>query len=110
MRTIQDIRRAHEAIGQHFFDPAAMRFFASRIHRTVHEGPGGTFFVTSERFIPVYGAGGYPRLFTVRRANADGTLNEYSEFQAFRDRHTAHMHAAAAARGAHEAEGGKVEA
>jgi hypothetical protein len=57
------IRRNHEA-GLHFFDPESKRFFNSAIGRRVFEGPGGVFFITSERFVgSTYTA---PRRYTVR--------------------------------------------
>jgi hypothetical protein len=48
--TIDDIRRANAHAGKFFFSPGALRFFASRIGRAVHEGPGGIYFITSEQF------------------------------------------------------------
>jgi hypothetical protein len=50
MPTISDIIQATRANGSHFFDPGAMRFFRSRVSEKVYSGPGGVFFVTSERF------------------------------------------------------------
>ena len=47
--TIEDIREANRRKGGHFFDPKTMRAFQSRVLDTVYEGPGGIFFVTSER-------------------------------------------------------------
>ena len=63
---IYDIRLANRQAGWHFFEPGAMRFFDSRIGRTVYEGSGGVYFVTSEQF---HGSGGYtaPRKYTVHR-------------------------------------------
>ena len=40
---------ANRRKGGHFFDPKTMRAFQSRVLDTVYEGPGGIFFVTSER-------------------------------------------------------------
>lgn len=34
----------------HYFEPATMRFFNSRIEPRVYQGAGGIFFVTSEQF------------------------------------------------------------
>ena len=49
LKMAEIIRRNREA-GRHFFDPAVRRFFRSVIGRRVYQGPGGVFFVTSERF------------------------------------------------------------
>lgn len=59
-----DIIRRNREAGRHFFDPAARRFFRSVIGRHVYQGPGGVFFVTSERFGgPIETA---PRRYTLR--------------------------------------------
>lgn len=72
MATIETIKAANEAIGHHFFEPDTMRFFKSRILAEVYEGPGGVYFVSSER--PPVG----PREYRVRRANPDGTISTMS--------------------------------
>ena len=59
--TITMIRAANALAGAHFFERATMRFFRSQVLRTVYQGPGGIFFVTSEE--PPYGG----RRYTVRR-------------------------------------------
>ena len=43
-RTTDDVKAANREAGRHFFDPATMRFFNSRVHRAVY---GGRYFVTS---------------------------------------------------------------
>ena len=57
----------------HFFDPATMRFFKSRIG-AVRCKCGVWFFVTSEQ--PPHG----PRMFSVRRMELDGDINTVGEF------------------------------
>lgn len=58
-RTTDEIRTAARVRGSHFFDPAAMRFFRSRIGLTVY---GGQYFITSEQ------SGAHaPRRYTIRR-------------------------------------------
>lgn len=47
--TMPEIRRANADAGLYFFSPGAMRFFRSRVHDRVYQGPGGVFFVTSEQ-------------------------------------------------------------
>lgn len=77
--TIQQIRDANEARGHHFFEPGAMRFFRSRIGRTVY---GGRYFITSEQFVDSnYRA--WPRQYTIRRANDDGSIDTVDEFGKF---------------------------
>ena len=56
--TIKDLNRM---AGGHFFDPATVKMFHSRALDTVYEGPGGVFFVTSEK-MDVCSA----RIYTVR--------------------------------------------
>jgi len=45
----------------HWFDPETMKFFGTRLPKYAYEGPGGTYFVTSEK--PPYG----PRAYSVRQ-------------------------------------------
>ena len=61
MHSMADIRRANKAAGRFWFSPDTLRFFKSRIGDTVYEGPGGVFFVSSEK--PPHG----PRAHTVRQ-------------------------------------------
>ena len=49
MITIDDIKTANKVRHHHFFDPETIRFFNSRTLPEVYSGPGGIFFVTSER-------------------------------------------------------------
>ena len=83
MHTIESIKRANKAAGHFFFEPASMRFFASRVGSFVVEGPGGVYFVTSEQFRPSHGTPA-PRRYSVRKFEPEtGHVNEGSEFQAF---------------------------
>lgn len=66
------IRAANKKSGQRFFDASVMRSFNSRIEPDVFEGPGGVFFVSSERFTSRKGLF-EPRVWTVREFNpSDG--------------------------------------
>lgn len=59
--TIAQVIERNRANGGHFFDPATMRAWRTRITHPLYSGPGGTYFITSDR------PGGYgPRLYTVR--------------------------------------------
>ena len=77
--TINDIRDANESAGLHFFEPAAMRFFDSKVLPKVYEGPGGVYFVTSEQFHD--GEYHAERKYTVREFNPEnGRIWSNSEF------------------------------
>jgi hypothetical protein len=76
LRSIEDIKDANRRAGHHFFDADSMRFFSSRVLSEVHTLPdGGAIFVTSEQDT----FSGQPRLYTVRRANPDGTIALYAD-------------------------------
>jgi len=78
------VKRANDAAGFHFFEPASMRFFDSRfvkcsffirgvpVVRTGHLYHR-CMFITSERF---HGSDGFhgPRLYTIRVAHPDGSI------------------------------------
>ena len=49
MTTIREIKKANKDAGQHWFDDSTMEFFGTKLDKEVFEGPGGTFFVTSEK-------------------------------------------------------------
>lgn len=75
-QNIRQIEYANTSAGQHFFDPATMRFFRSKIaSRSVING---RYFITSEQF-----DASSPRLYTIRRANDDGTIDTVGEFQQY---------------------------
>ena len=79
--TIQSIKDANKAAGYHFFDADTMRFFDSRILGGV---VGDGYFITSER--DDYDS---PRMYTVRHANADGSIDTIGEFQEHKTAHAA---------------------
>lgn len=81
-RTVDEIVRANQRAGFHFFDRDAMRFFGSRVHDEVY---GGRFFVTSE--LDFYGE---RRFYTVREATEDGSVEVVGEFQQYASRSGAH--------------------
>lgn len=83
--TIQQIINANRNRGNHFFSKESMRFFSSRVHCEVYNG---CYFVTSEKF-----DWKSPRLYTVRKANSDGTIETVGDFQAFDTRSKAHTFA-----------------
>lgn len=74
-RTIYEIKQANEARRCYWFSPSTMAFFNSVIESDVI---GGRFFITSDRREP-----DMPKLYTVRRANYDGTIDTVGEFQGY---------------------------
>lgn len=62
--TLSAIRSCNRDSGHHWFDRKTMKFFDSRIERSVYQGPGGIFFVSSEKF-----GESAPREFSVRKFN-----------------------------------------
>lgn len=62
--TMAAIRHHDRSNGGHWFDPSTVRFFGTRIHGEPIHGPGGVFFVTSERSGFDHAS---PRRFTVRQ-------------------------------------------
>ena len=95
--TINEIKRANAAAGFYFFEADTLRFFASIIHDAVYEGPGGIYFVTSERFETRDYKG--PRKYTVRRYVPEtAEVQEASKFQRYEESEDAHDDARALAR------------
>lgn len=83
------IEQANDAAGHHWFEPASMRFFNSKIAREVF---GGCLFVSSERF-----DSSSPRLYSVRMASDRGHVESVGldGFQAFQHASTAQIFAKA---------------
>lgn len=89
---IQDIITANRVKGGHFFSPDTMRFFRSRVLSDVYQGPGGVYFVTSEKRA---GFGSIPdgsRQYTVRvfnpktaDVNTAGDFNKLSRYMAIKN-------------------------
>ena len=78
--TISEIRQANEDAGLHFFEPATMRFFNSKIaSRAVF---GRHVFVTSEQFVGSDHVA-QPRRYTLRSCY-DGKVNTVGDFQQYR--------------------------
>lgn len=76
--TITEIKEANRASGYHWFDGNTMGFFRSRTESPVY---AGRYFVTSESM-----GYDYPRRYSVRRANADGSIDTMGEFDMFTTR------------------------
>lgn len=82
---MSDIRQANKASGHHFFDRPTLQFFNSRVERGPYQGPGGIFFVTSEKYDRrVYNVRKfYPESGRVKTAN--GKLDWYTSLDDARD-------------------------
>ena len=78
--SMQQVREANEATGQHWFSPSTIRWFNSRIGRTLY---GGRYFISSEQ--PPRGE----RMWSVREAMPDGTIETCLAFQEFPTRQAA---------------------
>lgn len=86
--SIEKIKRANEEAGRYFFSPGAMRFLSSRVGRRVYEGPGGVYFVTSERLFGTPYV--WKRKYTVRRFDpATGAVMHVGQFQQYSSRSSA---------------------
>ncbi|MCL4204621.1 MAG: hypothetical protein KJ000_19205 [Pirellulaceae bacterium] len=84
--TINAIQEEMTQAGSHWWDKDTMRFFRTRVSEQVYQGPGGIYFVTSEK------NGDEPRAYSVRqyqpsRQHVDtiGKFNEMSRDQAHRE-------------------------
>jgi len=73
-RNLGDVKRENEKRGGCWFEPATMRFFGTRFES---ELIGGQYFISSEKRPD----SNEPRLYTVRRAEPDGSVETVGEFQ-----------------------------
>lgn len=49
--SMADVRACAKTCGSHWFDPGSMRFFHSRVGRSVFtDGAGGAYFISSEQY------------------------------------------------------------
>lgn len=91
-QSVDDIRRISEYLGSHFFEPASMRFFNSRI--AGYDVYGGKYFITSEQFVDRNAGIVKPRRYTIREITNDGKVNtakgcEFQQFATLREAKTA---------------------
>jgi hypothetical protein len=93
--TVAAIKAANRDAGQHYFEPDTMRFFSSRVLSGTY---GGRFFITSERSGFDHSS---PRMFTVREAMPDGSIETVGDFNGYVTAAQARAAAKAAAREAH---------
>jgi hypothetical protein len=87
--SISQIQTTNASNGYHWFSPASMRWFNSRVHDAVYSG---CVFVTSERNDVPYRAS-QPRAYSVRIAMADGSIETYGSIGDYATRSQAHTQA-----------------
>lgn len=100
-RSMAEVKQRNADAGQTWFSKENTRFFGSRVSNTLHSGPGGHFFTTSEARPAGYTDPGGPRLYSVRKVEPDGTISTHGEFQE-------HATAAQATRAARRAAAGPI--
>ena len=76
--TMAELKARNRENGGHWFSPANMKFFNSRIESGVLRG---RYFISSERFDE-----NSPRLFSVRSFDEAGEVDTVGEFQAYRSK------------------------
>ena len=87
--TIDSIKARNAREGFFFFEPETLRFFRSKVGRTVYEGPGGVFFWTSEQMVFSDGSR-ERRSYTVRRfSRITGEVKTVGNFQGYWSGHDA---------------------
>ncbi len=87
--SISQIKRANENAGRYFFSDDTMRMFKCRVHDAVYSQ---CVFVTSERNDMSYYAP-QPRVYTVRIALADGSIETFGSLGDYATRAQAHREA-----------------
>jgi len=87
--SISQIKRTNENNGRYFFSPSAFGAFNSRVHDAVYSG---CVFVTSEKNDMPYCAP-QPRVYTVRIAMEDGSIETYGSLGDYATRSQAHAQA-----------------
>ena len=78
--TINRIQEEVSASGSRWFDRDSMRFFKTRIEDQVYQGPGGIYFVTSEKG-PTEVRRFSVRQYVPERQNVD-TVGEFNDLRA----------------------------
>lgn len=74
--TVDEIKQDSLAIGHYWFEPDTMKFFSSRVGRTVYFGK---YFISSER----RGFTDHRRAYTIRTINQQGFIDTVGEFLAY---------------------------
>ena len=80
-----DIKMIAHNRGSHFFDPASMRFFDSRLAGTGYKLNGDLYFITSEQFHDQSHHGERKYTIRVMRKNSDRGIEDIGGFQKYGD-------------------------
>lgn len=98
IHTIESIKTHNRNVNHYFFDTNTLRCFNSRILSDVYDGPGGVYFVTSEKQCSLTYT--YPRLYTVREYNPiSGFISTKGNFPGFETARAAKAYAKKCAAG-----------
>jgi hypothetical protein len=94
--SMEDIRDTYDpGLSRHWFDPSSMRWFRCRLPQSGVSGPGGVYFVSSEKGPRETS----PRAYTVRRLEGPGKIENVGEFCGYASRSSANRAALRAAKG-----------
>ena len=98
--TMQTIEKAVTGAGGYFFCEETKGYFKTKTSGKIHQGPGGVYFVSSERNTGPFCEKG-ERLFTVRQFDPGwpARVRTLGIFQEFKSRSGAHSAARRAAKG-----------
>lgn len=84
--TIAEAKEANANAGYHWFTPDSMRFFSSRLPKSVLPVDNGALFVSSEQDkSPLY-HNPMPRRYTIRFIHDSGKIETVGEFQQYATR------------------------
>jgi len=92
-KSLREVKEANRRIGHHWFSPATLEFFKSRVSETTYDGgDAGTVIVTSE--CPPSGR----RMWSVALASPTGEVNRLVDICSYASDRQAHRGAVDAAR------------
>lgn len=78
---IDEVKTRSEKNAKHFFDADTMRFFSSRVLELAWKKADEIYFITSEADNGRIKHQGSIRAFTVRKSNANGSIDTIGDFQ-----------------------------
>lgn len=94
---IEEVIKAYNpGPGRHWFDADTMRFFRTQLSGSAFEGPGGTYFVSSDKH-PC--RSGWCRRYSVRQFAGEGEIETLGEFGGYKNGAAAKRAAIKAAKG-----------
>ena len=78
-KTMDDVKRFNQEVGNYWFTPETMKFFDSCIESELYRTSLGYFFITSEQAFE-----SHSRFFTVRQVQESGSIKTVGSFQQFK--------------------------